>query len=252
MQRTGDRLEQMTAKIIELEAARAKPAADYREAEAYVQQLQQAAGDGNRAAGVQAARTLIRDLSQIGTIPAEIATLLMNALTAPPTPDGTPPVATKWGKIRAIMDGPPAAPHRGQTPRTQLSPRRGRNPREPGSASSANPGTNQDTRQQTSDQDQTMEGISTYSSSDSNRGTGPERCTTRPHTNSEDPVEAPSQSTVRSPPPRKQKHSRESRPKSPARRRRSAAVINARKPLQPPRPRRQSPTTTDTSIAEDE
>ena len=85
-QRTGDRLEQITAKIIELEAARAKLAADYREAEAYAQQLQQAAGDGNQAAGVQAARTLIRDLSQIGTIPAEIATLLMDALTAPPPP----------------------------------------------------------------------------------------------------------------------------------------------------------------------
>ena len=63
----GARLEQ-----IELEAAREKLATDYREAEAYVQQLQHSAGEGDPAAGALAARTLIKDLSQIGTIPQRL------------------------------------------------------------------------------------------------------------------------------------------------------------------------------------
>ena len=250
--KTGDRLEQITAKIIELEAARVKLAADYREAEAYVQQLQHAAGEGDQASGVQAARILVKDLSQIGTIPAESATLLMCALTAPPTPEGTPPVATTWGKIRAIMDGPTTAPARASPTHTERSPRRSSELRERGTGSTPNPRANQDSRQPTTDQDQLMEPISTNSSSESYRETEMERLSTRPLTYNEDPIETPSQSTAHSPLARKQKRSRERRQQSPARRRRGAAVIKARKPLQPPRHRRQSPTTTDTSIAEDE
>ena len=244
----GARLEHITANIGELEAAREKLAADHREADAYVQQLQYTAGEGDQAAGVQAARTLIKDLSQIGTIPTEIATLLLCALTAPPTPEGTPPVATTWGKIRAILDGPTTTAARAT--HTEQSLQHSPELRDRGTGSTQTPRPRQDRRQPTVERDQPMEPITTTSSSESDRETKMQRLTTRPPTHNEDPIETPSQSTAHSPPARKQKHSRERRQKSPARRRRGLAVIRTGK--LPPRHRRQSPPTTDTSIAEAE
>ena len=235
----GARLEQITAKIGELQAARETLLTDYREAEAYVQQLENSTLEGNTKAGITAARALILDLSQAGTIPSEIAKVLILALTTPPTPDGTPPVATTWGRISAVMDNPTmhGAKCKGTadiSPRTAVPPVAQPRPPAVGEGGTSDSGTDRISEDQTSE-------------------TSPERerkrrTTRTATTKNDDPIVTPSSSTARSPPQRCRRSSREKAQKSPDRPHRNTPVIKTRK--NQTRSRRHRTPTTDTSIAE--
>ena len=247
----GARLEQITAKIGELHAAREKLLTDYREAEAYVQQLENSTIEGNPKAGIVAARTLILDLSQTGTIPSEIAKLLLLARTAPPTPDGTPPIATTWGRISAIMDSPMM-----QADRTKQTGQSNTHsiktvPAGSGQAQAAPRARQRQPTAASIDGDSGTDQISMDQSSETSCERKQKRRTTRvTTTNTDDPIATPSSSTARSPPQRRRRGSREKPQKSPDRRQRNTAVIKAKK--QQARNRRHATPTTDTSIAEQE